>query len=767
MVSIFHPNSYLRYTSLPLLGPILDNFTTWLQKQGYKIETIQTHLEHSVKIDYFFHQRGIQCLTDLTHSDFEKVWQHCSQQHKRIASTVHRIKQFLEEAQIIKVPAHKEVTQTELELSRFVNFLRNVNGFSPNTIRSYTIYVNSFLKYLNFEENTEALRNLSSKKIENFLYLRAKSLKRTSIQKVGAYLRGFLRFQYSQGFINKPFHLEIDTPRVYQFEKLPCNLSWDLVKKFLNSIDQTNQGGIRDYTMFFLIATYGLRVNEVASLSLDDIDWRLRMIKVNQRKTGNKLTLPLMDAVGGVLLEYLKKARPQLSFRELFFKLNAPSGPLAAKEISRAFCRRVGLSGLDIRFKGPHCLRHSQAVHLLKQGTSLKTIGDLLGHQDPRSTCVYLRLDTEDLRSVALSVPLEQSISLESKIIPLKNRPRLWNQKKVLNSFKNIQTPTIFKSFLAEEIKHYLEIRKATTKNQRDERIAFHSLDSFLVEHNKQGGKLTEKIFNYWAETLSYLSSSVQRKRMLDIRRFCLYRCRSFPNSYVPDSSTFPSPQQAILPYILSELEVGRILRATRLLSPRERCPLRAETFCIAITLLYTTGLRHGELLRLSLDDYNSTDKILLIKDSKFYKSRIIPLSSSTSEAMDTFLKLRRKNHLPMLTTSPVLWNGYGKTYEGKGYERTTLGCTFAALCSSLGIFTKNGSTPRIHDIRHSFAINTLQRWYQAGEDVQAKLPLLATFMGHKSIESTYYYLSFVEGLRAETSLRFQQSYGNLIGSLD
>jgi len=110
--------------------PILDNFTTWLQKQGYKIETIQTHLEHSVKIDYFFHQQGIQCLTDLTHSDFEKLWQHYSQQHKRIASTVHRIKQFLEEAKIIKVPAHKEVTQTELELSRFVNFLRNVNGFS-------------------------------------------------------------------------------------------------------------------------------------------------------------------------------------------------------------------------------------------------------------------------------------------------------------------------------------------------------------------------------------------------------------------------------------------------------------------------------------------------------------------------------------------------------------------------------------------------------------------------------------------------------------
>jgi integrase len=115
-----------------------------------------------------------------------------------------------------------------------------------------------------------------------------------------------------------------------------------------------------------------------------------------------------------------------------------------------------------------------------------------------------------------------------------------------------------------------------------------------------------------------------------------------------------------------------------------------------------------------------------------------------------------------METESPLLWNGYGGP-EGGGYSDNALAHNLAALCASLHVFTDKGRTPRIHDLRHSFAVNALLRWYEAGEDVGAKLPMLATYMGHVSIASTHYYLPFVEGIRSEASTRFEQSFGSAV----
>jgi site-specific recombinase XerD len=161
--------------------------------------------------------------------------------------------------------------------------------------------------------------------------------------------------------------------------------------------------------MFFLIAAYGLRVSEIAALKLDDVHWRERWMRVPQRKTGTPLLLPLTDAVGTALLRYLRRGRPASSSREFFLRSRAPTGPLKPTAVSMAFEKWSKRSDLEIPFFGAHCLRHSYAVHLLRRGTSLTVIGDLLGHRTTEATCAYLRLDTEDLRDVALPVPEERS----------------------------------------------------------------------------------------------------------------------------------------------------------------------------------------------------------------------------------------------------------------------------------------------------------------------------------------------------------------------
>ncbi len=197
---------------------------------------------------------------------------------------------------------------------------------------------------------------------------------------------------------------QIDTPRLYRMEKLPRALPWGTVSAFLNSIDQENPIGLRDYTMFFLLASYGLRSSDIVALTLDDINWHKGEILISQRKTGNTLVLPLTDKVGAVLFQYLREGRSHLPYRELFLRARAHYGPLKHTAVYEAFQAWSRRSALEIPFQGPHCLRHSYAIHLLRQGISVKTIGDLLGYRIAESTCVYLRFAIEDLREVALSL---------------------------------------------------------------------------------------------------------------------------------------------------------------------------------------------------------------------------------------------------------------------------------------------------------------------------------------------------------------------------
>jgi integrase len=115
-----------------------------------------------------------------------------------------------------------------------------------------------------------------------------------------------------------------------------------------------------------------------------------------------------------------------------------------------------------------------------------------------------------------------------------------------------------------------------------------------------------------------------------------------------------------------------------------------------------------------------------------------------------------------MATNSPLIWNRWGSP-EGRGYTGTGFAHNWRLLCSALQIFTDKGKPPRIHDIRHSFAINTLRQCYTRGHDAQGMLPVLSTYMGHVSVASTHHYLSFVEEIRSEASERFHQRFGQLL----
>jgi integrase len=162
----------------------------------------------------------------------------------------------------------------------------------------------------------------------------------------------------------------------------------------------------------------------------------------------------------------------------------------------------------------------------------------------------------------------------------------------------------------------------------------------------------------------------------------------------------------------------------------------------------------------LTLADYVRDERLLVIRESKFHKSRCVPLAPATARDVDRYLQARRHRHLSLAAETPLLAHGVTTIH---GYTGVGLRRGFRQLLTTTEIRTPDGQWPRLHDLRHTFAVHALLRWYQAGDDVQTKLPLLATYMGHVSIVSTTYYLAFIEPLRTLASARFARHCGALV----
>ena len=315
---------------------------------------------------------------------------------------------------------------------------------------------------------------------------------------------------------------------------------------------------------------------------------------------------------------------------------------------------------------------------------------------------------------------------------------------------------------LTDCLNRYLELKQALGRQYQSERWILENLVRFL--DNQSFDDLTAQTFATWCMTLSHLKPGVRRYRLRIVRNFCLYRQRREPDCFIPDVQLFPDSHRSVQPYLFSDLDVARLLDAAATLKPAPGAPLRAEVFRLALILLYTTGLRRGELLRLVIGDFDDSAKTLLVRVSKFHKSRLLALSAQTADELERYLYTRRTQKLPVNTEIPLISNQY---QGGRAYTGTGLGDTIHSLCRLIGLYTLEGRPPRLHDFRHSFAVNALLRWYQNGVDVQAKLPLLATYMGHVSIVSTHYYLQFVEPLATAASDRFASRYGRAVYPLD
>ncbi|MCA1700653.1 MAG: tyrosine-type recombinase/integrase, partial [Actinobacteria bacterium] len=237
--------------------------------------------------------------------------------------------------------------------------------------------------------------------------------------------------------------------------------------------------------------------------------------------------------------------------------------------------------------------------------------------------------------------------------------------------------------------------------------------------------------------------STVPGHRMTAVRGFARYLAGIDPRTEVPPPGLIRIPRTWRPPFIYTDDDVLGLMDAARR-SIRE--PLRAATYETLIGLLATTGLRIGEALRLDRDDITVADAVLLIRRSKFGKSRQVPLQASALEALERY-QHRRCQIYPQPTTNSVFVSLRG--------TRVIYECvwpTFRRLCDQAAIGNDRPVTPTPHDFRHTFAVRTLLDWYRAGVDVQSRLAWLSTYLGHSEPRYTYHYLSAAPELLAHAT---------------
>lgn len=313
-----------------------------------------------------------------------------------------------------------------------------------------------------------------------------------------------------------------------------------------------------------------------------------------------------------------------------------------------------------------------------------------------------------------------------------------------------------FRGPLARDFDAFLAFRQDLATCHEHLGVALRHLDRFLVQRAPDAPDLTRPLLDEWLTTLAARAAVTRRNYFRVARQFCLFRARADPAVFIPDAISAPRVTARFRPYIYSEQEIRALITAAAGVSGR----LRPHTYVTLLLLLYTTGLRIGEAIRLQLGDLDHDQAVLHIRAGKFRKARLLPITTSLLTRLDTYLEQRQRAGAPLGAEAPLFWSPRRGPYSLVGVQHGISRLLRLVCGKRCG---QRGHGPRVHDIRHAFAVHRLLRWYRDGADVQAKLPLLATYLGHRTFLSTQFYLTATPELLAEASRRFHDGFGSVV----
>jgi integrase/recombinase XerD len=317
-----------------------------------------------------------------------------------------------------------------------------------------------------------------------------------------------------------------------------------------------------------------------------------------------------------------------------------------------------------------------------------------------------------------------------------------------------------FTSPLKDGLMRFLQYKRAAGCRYQDEERALGCLDRFLDRHLPAADPvITLDVVGAYVTQEGGRSDSRREHRLSLIREVCRFLAVEEPRTAIPPRNFLGIHRHPYVQRILTR-EEGRRFLAACLSFPQAHCsPLRATVHGTMLILLYLTGLRMGETLRLTVADVDLARRVLRVRQTKFGKSRLVPISP------DVAGRLRECSHVveQRLGTRPDDARFFPGP-RGQAISPSALRDSFHNVLARASIAPAGtGRRPRLHDLRGTFAVHRLLRWYEQGEDLEAKLPLLVTYLGHVSIRGTQRYLQLARDLLGEIIRRQQDHFGYLI----
>ncbi len=304
-------------------------------------------------------------------------------------------------------------------------------------------------------------------------------------------------------------------------------------------------------------------------------------------------------------------------------------------------------------------------------------------------------------------------------------------------------------SALRESLQRYLSIRRALGYQMKREGLVLPSFVDFL---ESQGNNfITAELALQWATRSANASPTTRSRQLCMVRGFAKHLSATDLRTEIPDRDLLPSKKRRQTPHIYSEANA----RALMQVCDRFRGQLKPRTYATLIGLLAATGMRVGEAIALDDSAINRSDQLLVIHRGKFGKSREVALHETTLEVLTDYA--RKRDRIFPHPRCPSLF----VSERGTRLIYSNVHFGFMRLLRWANLADRR-PRPRIHDLRHSFAVNTLLRWYREGEDVEHRIATLSTYLGHVNPSSTYWYLTATPELLAIAAQRFERVLGDL-----
>jgi site-specific recombinase XerD len=385
----------------------IDLYTARLRKDGYSTVTAR----YSVRIVNCFIRWLTEHHFDRADIDEQLVVRFFEDEDRGCGlrggdpAAIGRFVEVLREAKIVAPALPLPSSPTDQILERFRAYLDHRHGLRSRSCAAYVKFTRPFLRDMSITRPGDLAR-LTPTDVLGYVERHARDASAATAVAMCSRLRSFLRYLQVEGLIANDLAACVPSVKKWRFTALPTYLSAAQLEQVLQHCDQNTASGRRDYAILLLLSGLGLRGQEVATLTLDDIDWRAGQFRI-QGKGRQQATMPLPPDVGAAIAAYLQSGRPVSDRRQLFLKAYPPHSGFpptsGIRDIAARALRRAGIS--DIAHRGSHIFRHSLATELLRSGAALTQISQVLRHKDLDTTRIYAKVDLASLRTLSLPWP--------------------------------------------------------------------------------------------------------------------------------------------------------------------------------------------------------------------------------------------------------------------------------------------------------------------------------------------------------------------------